>query len=154
MFPHTFLSTPLRPWSSDRECYYLSLATEATSWISKIDNPLELLPVLEEQIAQELAAMPEDQRRHPDSFINWSRFRRAAARVLWLASHDDETIRAAATSAEALHQTIEQWLDDGAIPDTELITAVRLAHRLRIEHRDSVVIPRPGKDTRKSDLGN
>jgi hypothetical protein len=126
--------------------------------LAEIENPLELLPVLEENITAELAKSPPSQSLPVspspslDSLIQWPRFARAAARVLWLAQRTPEEILALRSLAD-MQAAIDQWAET-ALPDDQLIEAVRLALLIRTEHKDKIVIPRPGKDAAKATAGN
>jgi hypothetical protein len=72
--------------------------------------------------------------------------------VLWLAQRTPEEILALRSLAD-MQAAIDQWAET-ALPDEQLIEAVRLALRLRTEHKDKIVIPRPGKDSSKANAGN
>lgn len=161
MLPHLFNATPLHPWSSRREMLYLALTkhvSDSGDLLAEVENPLELLPVLEENITAELAKSPPSQSLpvspspDPSSLIQWPRFARAAARVLWLAQRTPEEILALRSLAD-MQAAIDQWAET-ALPDDQLIDAVRLALLIRTEHKDKIVIPRPGKDAAKANAGN
>jgi hypothetical protein len=158
------------------------ISDSTTDLLAAAENPLELLPVLEDNIRAEITRIEAERAHHqqlkekeaaaaaagskvlvvlgdpppppsaPDSYIQWPRFYRAAARVLWIATTPDELL-ATAASFDALQATIDTWADTH-LPDAHLITAIRLAHQIRTEHRDSIVIPRPIKDGAKADSGN
>ena len=158
MLPHLFFSTSLQPWSSRREMLYLALTkhvSESGDLLAEVENPLELLPVLEESITAKLqksASASDSDSVSPASLIQWPRFARAAARVLWLAQRTPEEILALRSLAD-MQAAIDQWAET-SLPDEQLIDAVRLALRLRTDHKDKIVIPRPGKDSTKANAGN
>ncbi len=149
MLPHLFNSLPLQPWSSRREMLYLALTSHLTDggdFLAQVENPLEFLPVLENELREQLAKSPRPQVSESpslDSLISWPRFQRAAARVLWLAQRSKEEILGLRSLPE-MQAAIDAWAEE-SLPDEHLREAVRLAHHIRTEHRDRIVIPRPQK---------
>jgi len=145
------------PWSSGRERTYLALA-DIQHWSASADLRLEMLDVVEPAIIAELSkARTEKPKRgkaeipvSANNHIDWSRFARPAARVLWLSSHDEDVILAY-DSADALEAEISRWQREN-MPDADLIDAVRRAVKIRSEHKKAMTIPRPGKTS--GDSGN
>lgn len=153
----------MHPWSSRREMFYLALldhASQSPGLLTNIENPLDYLPLLEQELAAHLSQSSTTPALHDspgsspslDSLIQWSRFARDAARVLYLAAHGRQHIESF-LSLGAMQAAIDDWSEQH-LDDADLIANVRRALALRTEHKDKIVIPRPEKASSAEKPGN
>jgi hypothetical protein len=158
----------LQAWSAKRELLFLVLQERLHAGpLGPALNKIEQLSLVETRMAALIAeAKIEVTAVEPggsavsvpaeislEGLIDWTRFEPDAGIVLWLASHEAHEILSRTADLERWLGEIDGWAERWIAAD-ELIPAVRLAHRLRLAHRQLITLPRPDATSRKRDAGN
>lgn len=158
---HCWRGKPLQPWTKRREMLYLALQSRAQKsgdFVEAISNSLDSLDFVLSETNASLVKNKEELEAGGtvptvEDLINWHRFLASASRVLWLAHHDSVRWDNCRAEPDVWLRDIEVWSDE-FIDAHEIITAVKLAHLLRTEHKQFVTMPRPEKKTPGVDVGN
>ena len=146
MHERQWRGVPLQPWSKERDTLFARLV--------EMDLPGESLDGLPGMVALYEVESAKDPKFSPlEQIIDVSLYLSSAAKLLWLALHDEGEILRLRTRPQLFLSTVDKWSAEN-ITDAEVFDACLLAAKIKNEWKQFRPMYRPSGRTGNADSGN